>query len=348
MVGVLAVIAILAAMLVPAIIKRIDFAAWAAENASLSAMKDALVQHVVRSNNIPGSQTTWAAAISSELGLAPANITTTPRNYHRFYLIDTSGWLGPALASGDWNQAPGGETSAPSGARLMIVSQIGGPALDSYFPKSTPNPTDFANIWNTPQGATPNTLVSWSGNANDLLVQRINLEPLFHRVILVNGAGGPGYFTIYTNNPAAVSPGASGTNIYYLDGTALNLYDATATNLLAREVIRNDMSRFFEYSVWRDQINVGITNSPPASSGYGLLAATFLASATIPNASSGETPQAILGLLSSYMNGYSAWANMNPPFSYGPGGTNYMNGSFAPYNAISGALNSSGIVPPPQ
>ena len=65
-------------------------------------MKDALVQHILRSNNIP-SQSTWAAAISTELGLATANITTTPRNYSRAFLFDANGWLGTALASGDWN-----------------------------------------------------------------------------------------------------------------------------------------------------------------------------------------------------------------------------------------------------
>jgi prepilin-type N-terminal cleavage/methylation domain-containing protein len=341
MVGVLAVIAILAAIAVPAVVKRVDFAAWSSENASLSAMKDALVQHILRNNNIPSNRAAWAIATCTNLGLLSANITTNSRNYGRAFLIDTSGWLATALASGDWNQRPGGETMAPTNCRLMIVSTIAGPQLpDSLLLSSKPSIATFNGIWYY------TNFSGWTGNANDLVVQRINLEPLFHRLILVNGAGGPGYFSINTKNPTAVPPGASGTNTYYLDGTVLGLYDTNIT-LLVREVIRSDMSRVFEYVLWRDQINVGTTNSPPASAGLVSLAATFFNFTNAPpNAPPGATPQGVLGSLTSYMNGYSAWAAMSPCFYY-PSSTNssYSNGNFAPYNAINGALGSSGVVP---
>ena len=47
MVGVLAVIAILAAVLVPGIIKRLDYAAWAKETSDLGAISNALVLQVI-------------------------------------------------------------------------------------------------------------------------------------------------------------------------------------------------------------------------------------------------------------------------------------------------------------
>lgn len=120
-VGVMAVIAILAAMLVPAITKRVDFAAWSSESASLSAMKDALVLYVLRSNTIPSS-TTWTTNISKQLGLAPSEIATNRRNLSRAFLIDNSGWLGTVTLP--YTVAPGGVTTTPSRARLMIVSTI--------------------------------------------------------------------------------------------------------------------------------------------------------------------------------------------------------------------------------
>ena len=109
---------------------------------------------------------------------------------------------------------------------------------------------------------------------------------------------------------------------------------------MAQEVIRNDLSRVFEYNgVWRDQINRGTT--PGVPTGLAFLAATFF-NITPPNAPSGETPPAVLGLMTSYMSGYSAWAAMGFTTNI-PG--SYTNGNFAPYNEISGALRSSGVVP---
>ena len=77
-------------------------AAWSSETASLSAMADALKLYVVRSDAIP-DQNQWYTAISSQLGLSTNQITTTPRNYSRAFLIDNGGWLGTP----PWSPAPG-------------------------------------------------------------------------------------------------------------------------------------------------------------------------------------------------------------------------------------------------
>jgi hypothetical protein len=197
----------------------------------------------------------------------------------------------------------------------------------------------FNDIWNTPQDSKPANLTwsAWAGKGTDLLIQRANLEPLFHRLILFNGAGGQGYFSINANSPAVVPPGASGTNSYYLDGTTLGLYDSTATNLLVKEVIRNDMSRVFEYGIWRDQINVGITNTPPSSLGLGAIAASFFTNAAPGRATFGATPQTFFAVMTSYMNAYSMWAGMNPCFSYSGDPSGYTN--FPPYELLVNGLD---------
>jgi prepilin-type N-terminal cleavage/methylation domain-containing protein len=348
LIGVLAIISILAALMVPSVVKRVDLAAWSSESATLGAMADALKQSIVQSNSIPDTNQ-WYNVISTQLGLAPANVLTNSRGYRRAFLIDASGWLGSApFNSGYWNQSPGGTTdqtpwatNGPIGCRLMIVSTIGG--TDLPVSSGPLGPAAFSDIWNTAQGATPST---WSWNyTNDLVIQRINLDPLFHHVILINGAltlSGQGYFSINGSSPVPVPPGGAGTNTYYLDGSLLALY-GIGTNLMAQEIIRGDLSRVFEYSIWRDQVYGGTTNG--VLTGLDLLAATFFANAAPGSAPPGASPQGVLGMMTSYMNGYMSWAAMSPCFSYG--GTNgiYTNGSFAPYNAIHGALTSAGVVP---
>ena len=322
-IGVLAVIAILAAMLVPSITKRVDFAAWSSENASLSAMKDALVQYVLRSNTIP-SQATWTTALSGQLGLAPGNIAVNRRNISRAFLIDNSGWLGTVTLP--YTVPPGGVATTPSSARLMIVSTIAKGPLP--VASGAPGTASFNDIWNTPEGRKPSTWSGWAGTGGDLIIQRINLAPLFHRVILVNGAtnslSGSGCFSINTNlnKLAALPPGASGINTYYLDGTVLNL-SSNNNSFQVQVVVRDDLSRIFEYGVWQNQINVGMTNSPPSSYGIGLLAATFYNASWPPNANA-QTPQATLGVMNSYMGGYTAWANTGFNSPAPSGGVNWL------------------------
>ena len=333
-VGVLAIISILAAALVPVMIRRIDRAAWVAESSNLNSISAAVTQHVVRSNNIPDA-VSWVAAVQAELGLAPTSISTNQRGWNRVYLIDPTMW-----ATLPYNQTPAGAVSAPTNARIMVIS-----SLFQALPvvSGVTNLLVFNDLWNTPPGARPTYRIwaNWRGSGDDLLVSRINLQPLFHRVILVNGFGGQGYYSIGTNGPALVPSGASGTNAYYLDGTLLGLYD---TNLVlqAREVVRTDMSRVFESGIWRDQINLGITNTSLTASGLGSLAAAFFTNAAPAGAPWGESSQAILGLMTSYMDGYISWSAQSPCFSYSGQGSSWNNGNFAPYNEMNAASTSLG------
>src|SRR6266550_2516453 len=75
MIAVMAVIAILAAVMAPTIIRRVDRAAWTKETAELNAIADAFTQSILRTKTIP-SETTWAAAVASQMSLPVSAITT--------------------------------------------------------------------------------------------------------------------------------------------------------------------------------------------------------------------------------------------------------------------------------
>jgi len=348
--GVLAIISIIAAATVPVVIKRIDMAARTKEIAALSAMADSVNRYVVRSNTIPDTftPTSFAQAVASQLDIAQSDVTTTPRGFTRGFLTDATAWfyglapydLGPSGPNG--GTSPYGLTFAPANARLLIVSTLGG-KLPSAVTNNAYSLAQFNQIWDTQQGTKPTTGIwtNYKGSADDLVIQRVNLQPLFHRIILVNNDVGstPRFRINGTINPAAVTNG-SGWNCYYLDGAILGLCDTNASALVSgQEVIRKDISRVFENSYWRDEIDVGVhTNGYD----FGTIAALFFNSPPPAGSKWGVKPPGIANALSAFMYGYAAWANQtsngtNFCFGYDPGAV-ANNKATAEYALIQNAL----------
>src|SRR5580765_4859035 len=94
LIGVLAVLAILAAVLVPALIRQMDKLAGDQESAALKSFGDALQQSIMRltpahpTNHYIPSHTDWASTVATELGVDVVNVTTNSRRQPRFFLID--------------------------------------------------------------------------------------------------------------------------------------------------------------------------------------------------------------------------------------------------------------------
>jgi prepilin-type N-terminal cleavage/methylation domain-containing protein len=326
LVGVLAVMAILAACLVPVAVRRLDISAWSTETASLSAMADALKLYIVRNNAIP-DESRWATNIGSQLGLAPNQITTTPRHYSRAYLIDTGGWFGTAQGSLPWNQSATGTTNAPVGARLMIVSTVAGP-LPLPFQSGRPPPLDFDKIWNTPLRNMPRPWASWGGKGEDLVIQRINLDPLFCHVILNPiDTTSSGSFAI-TNGIVSTTTAVAGipSDSWCLQGSVLSLYNTNNPPVGSppdtKAIVQADCSYVFENSAWRGQLSGLGTNGPflntnaysawVAATNFTLLANQFqtatLNTHDTGGASVGDSCVAVLRTFYTFMNDYNFWA----------------------------------------
>src|SRR5439155_16420293 len=92
-----------------------------------------------------------------------------------------------------------GVVIAPLSPRLMILSSIGR-ALPTNIVSGTS--TDFNAIWdrNDVGNALPPTSFTWTGwpNGEDLKLQRVNLSPLFVRLILTTNASESAYYSINT------------------------------------------------------------------------------------------------------------------------------------------------------
>src|SRR5882724_9619800 len=84
MIGVLAVIAILAAALVPNVIRRMEIAAWQTEASDLKVMADGLVKTILTDKQIPAS-TDIATKVATYLNMSINQVTNTPRRFARAF-----------------------------------------------------------------------------------------------------------------------------------------------------------------------------------------------------------------------------------------------------------------------
>jgi hypothetical protein len=96
----------------------------------------------------------------------------------------------------------------------------------------------FTNIWNTPEGGKP---ASWTGRAEDLRIQRLELGKSFYKLFLLNlDATNAASYAFEINAPSSVAPAGGQLTAYVLDGTSLSLYDAGALQM--RVTIDGDQS----------------------------------------------------------------------------------------------------------
>src|SRR6266481_140210 len=132
LIGVLAVIAILAAILLPALIRQMDRAVADQETATLQSLGDGLRQYVVTTWIVP-DETTWYSAIASKLGISTNDVLyNAHQQAHqqtRVFLIDGALQLGSSGNGLPYYQTNyvGSNTAPilPVSPRLMVVSSLG-------------------------------------------------------------------------------------------------------------------------------------------------------------------------------------------------------------------------------
>src|ERR1051326_8370898 len=183
LIGVLAVIAILAAALAPSFVRPMDKTAGDSESAALKSIGDAFQQSILRTRYIP-SEADWATAVATEWGVDTAAVTINARRQPRFFLIDPN--LSIAGAGLPYRQTNSGAVNFPSSPRVMILSSVGNP-LPAGIVSGVATAANFTNIWNAADGAVPAgapAFSGWAGGGDDLKVQRVDLSPLFVRLQL--------------------------------------------------------------------------------------------------------------------------------------------------------------------
>jgi hypothetical protein len=304
LVGVLAIIAIIAAALAPNVIRRIDRAAWTREVSDLNTIGNGLLQTVTKdrliSNNLP-------AAVSKYLDLSSSQITTTPRGFSRVFMMDpnlTSTTTGVGALS--YVQTVTGLPYRPTGARIMIISTIGQPSPSTIS-------DSFQTIWDVAEGGKP---ASWTGKADDLCIKRVDLSGLFHKVCLLNNDSNYNALAFYDLNQNGfgsvyLQPNGDSTNFFVLDGTALNLHEdpdhSQNPTLQYRVIVDRDISYAYQDGRWSGDLSVGLLEDLGP---FGKRVRDFLGLTCDPE--NHVTPQAVIDQFYAYLFGYWVWSQPTP------------------------------------
>ena len=242
-IGVVALLAILASLLTPAMIQSMDQAAKVRDASEVKTMADALQSAIRRHAQIPAS-VDLPGFISAEMGVAASQVMTNSRNVQRSFLFDPQLNIAGGLPY-DQSKNPGGILNPISSAnhlRLMILSSLSVPI---------PAGIDFDTAWATPDSTRPPDAAwnNWGGEGTDLTIQRLDFTPLFHRLILNPSAGTTPSFAIENDGVASVPPITITTihDSWYLDKTVLRLFYVSGS-LQFKAVISEDVSYFYDTS----------------------------------------------------------------------------------------------------
>ena len=339
MIGVLAVIAILAAALAPSFVRQMDKTAGDQESAALKSFGDALQSSIMRSRYIP-SATDWASRVATELGVDTTAVTDSPRRQPRFFLIDPN--LTIADAGLPYTQTSAGSASKPVSPRVMILSSVG-TALPAGVVSGTTTAANFTNIWNAADGTVPTAapaFAGWNGAGNDLKIQRVDLSPLFIELQLsqlVSSRCCPRYSIDANNwtNAIQVSDIIADWPGYFIQNSVLYLYNhGTNGTLDSQQILIRDNSFYYDQDVWRGTIG-----------GEGFLAGVDIASvvsrylAAYPNvhAQNGTNQQAVVvQSMINYMDRYDDWAAAGFPSTSSPSYIAAVNAQAALRTAVQG------------
>ncbi|MBF0170458.1 MAG: type II secretion system protein [Nitrospinae bacterium] len=196
LIGVLAVIAILAGMILPNVINMVQDAEGDSEEKTLEAFARGLESYIIRTRTIPDATLTgvipaWAAAIAEEAGTAAADIAVNRLKNPRYFVWETGTNVKPTIpytqTEVDASNGTGATNPAPltvagdKHPRAMIVSSIGPPLTGIADGGLATAAFDVLWDWD---GSADILNLTGKDPVSFLKVQRINLASLFFDVSL--------------------------------------------------------------------------------------------------------------------------------------------------------------------
>ena len=198
MIGVLAIIAILASLIAPNVINQLAAAKRDAEDEQLATIARGIELYVRQTRSFPATLT----ALSPDyVAAALGQLTTNPNGFLRYYFVQ------PNISG--FTNTTGLSTTALADARFMVITH-----LSQNVNPSITTDADFETWWSTDETGTP-----------DLKIHRGHVGHLFHLLSLsANGAGGS-----YAVDGSPTDSGG-GTLVphsrYHFSGTTISLDEA--------------------------------------------------------------------------------------------------------------------------
>jgi prepilin-type N-terminal cleavage/methylation domain-containing protein len=212
MIGVIAIMAILAAVIAPNVVKQMQAAGQDAEEEALDVLAEGLIDYVLENRIIPQSDEgsgTWSTNIATQTDLPTENIYENDLGNSRRYWFDPATDLnGLSDNSASYNQntvsaanlsgdATTSTASAPTNPRAMIISDLTSGGTNNILVASVAhNAANFAAAWDQTGTLT---------ESSTLKIKRINFASLFKTVTLQSANGSIISERSYNNPPAGTN-----------------------------------------------------------------------------------------------------------------------------------------------
>jgi type II secretory pathway pseudopilin PulG len=330
LVGVMAVATILAAALVPLLVRKYDQDARDLERKSMSEMADAFQLFVLKYRKIP-DHTTVFDNIGLFWGRPKWIVQTNDRGNLRYFLIDASIRLGTNFTKTNplpFTQDFRGSTNKPIRPRVMIIGSLGPKLPDGCgIASGYINTNLFELLWNLPLNTLPPGSVwdNWRGVGEDLMIKKIDMTSWFDPITFTSTTNyGIGRFQVdnitnlvHVTNYALLkhavtnSPRPFVMN-YYLHGTMVRFVNtnnyANVVKTQAVEIVQAPCGYLYENNVWRvDLPGFGIPRRGLITAeDIEYAAGKFLSSVAFLD--SNMPPSKMIISMSNYMRAYVGWS----------------------------------------
>lgn len=313
LIGVMAIIVILASVGAEAISTRIRVTQRNTEQQNLDRIADTFREQVARARAIP-DPATWTQFVCGPLGLSPAQVSTNRSGNVRILRYDPAFRVGADSRSPSTSSSPIEQTSLgsinPVNPRAILVTST----ADSLPDFSS---VSFDALWNCAVDSLPAGWPAWNSSRTDLKLARIDLRTLFARVVLQNNDPfNDAHYAVQTPaDTVSVTPG-NVAEMWCYRGSILFL-NQNANTIQAAEVVHDEVSFIYEEGRWNRRVILG---RDPKLGSFASTADTFLHSATPPATDKqlGATQQAIVEEMYQFMIQYSRWSAKGFPGGTGP------------------------------
>lgn len=303
-IGVLSIIAILGAVVTPAVSQRMRQAEQEAEANTMASIAKALEKTIFERKTLPGTND-WVDWIALELDQPFERLANNRSGHPRRLLYHPGSALIPG-GVGRTQTASGFPNVSPGVDRILIVSTLG-----KAFPAGLDLRAEetFEAFWNTEPHEVPEGWPAEGGqDPDDLRIARLDLGELLHRVVINNLSVSNTAASISVEENATIvsisrgNPGQAWQRSF-IDGTGLNLLGLQGA-IWSCELINEDRTFYWTDAGW------GLLTPPERPAWYAARIAlvTDFLNTSFPEALNQQRPRAAIDELYRSMWTYMDWA----------------------------------------